>query len=91
VKPVNANQIALPTDGFRHANDTQRIFVDQREDSHSGEQRPVPRVTASQSAAPAIGALSQSASAAAPRQPAPAGMAPSTQAAAPAPQPGFSF
>jgi hypothetical protein len=42
VKPVNAGEIALPTDGFRQSNDSQRIFMDQRDDSRTGEQRPGP-------------------------------------------------
>lgn len=82
VKPVNASQIALPTDGFRISNDTQRVFLDQREDSHTGEQRPGPRVAPPQTVAPAIGALSQSA---------PAQQAPAPAQAAPSAKPGFSF
>jgi pilus assembly protein CpaC len=42
VKPVNANEIALPTDGYRQSNDSQRLFLDQREDGRTGEQRPGP-------------------------------------------------
>ncbi|PWG03283.1 type II and III secretion system protein family protein [Sphingosinicella humi] len=90
VKPVNANQIALPTDGFRTSNDTQRVFVDQREDSHSGEQRPMPRVAAPQTVSPGIGGLGQSVPLPAPGQSAPPAVA-ASQAPAPAAKPGFSF
>lgn len=55
VKPVNASQIALPTDGYRQSNDSQRIFLDQREDSRSGERRPGPAIAPAQTVAPAAG------------------------------------
>ena len=82
VKPVNAGQIALPTDGYRHSNDTQRVLLDQREDGHSGEQRPGPRSAAPQTVAPGMGALSQTA------VPQPVAAAPAATASA---APGFSF
>lgn len=85
VKPVNANQIALPTDGFRTSNDSQRVFLDQREDSRTGEQRPGPRVAAP-TVAPGVGALSYSAP-----PPAPAPQVAQPAQAAPSAQPGFSF
>ncbi|MET0365341.1 MAG: type II and III secretion system protein family protein [Sphingobium sp.] len=43
VKPVNARDIKLPTDGFRNANDAQRYLGAQQHDSNS-EPRPVPSV-----------------------------------------------
>ena len=55
VKPVNAGQIALPTDGFRTAKDGERIILDQQHNSRSGEQRPRPTVGPAQTVAPAIG------------------------------------
>lgn len=41
VKPVNARDIALPTDGFRNANDAQRL-VGQIHDGETGGSRPKP-------------------------------------------------
>jgi pilus assembly protein CpaC len=84
VKPVNAGEIALPTDGYRTTNDPRRWLLDQREDSRSGEKRPMPHSAAPQTVAPAIGS---------------ADLAPATvqQAQRPAPaasaaaKPGFSF
>lgn len=42
VEPVNARDIKLPTDGFRNANDVQRILGTMTHDSKAGEGRPVP-------------------------------------------------
>jgi pilus assembly protein CpaC len=56
VKPVNASQIALPTDGFRLPDEPSRILLDQREKSVTGEQRPGPRVAPPQMA-PGLGAV----------------------------------
>jgi pilus assembly protein CpaC len=42
VKPVNANDIALPTDGYRSASDLQRIGLGNLESSKSGGDRPKP-------------------------------------------------
>lgn len=58
VKPVNANQIVLPTDGYRAATDAQRLLGGQSFDGRSGAVRPkptmAPPVTATQPpAAPA--------------------------------------
>jgi pilus assembly protein CpaC len=98
VKPVNASQIALPTDGYRQSNDTQRILLDQREDSRSGERRPGPVVAPSHVVAPSMGVVG-SATRTAPVTPIPS-RAPVKQAAVPAraaslaktsAAPGFSF
>ena len=43
VQPVNANQIALPTDGYRSANDGERILLGQEHSGRSGETRPEPQ------------------------------------------------
>ena len=48
VQPVNANQIALPTDGYRSANDGERMLLGQEHAGRSGEPRPEPQ------AAPAV-------------------------------------
>ncbi|MDB5690318.1 MAG: type and secretion system protein [Sphingomonas bacterium] len=42
VKPVSANQIALPTDGYRAPTDAQRLLMGQSFDGKSGGKRPVP-------------------------------------------------
>ncbi|MGQ0660810.1 type II and III secretion system protein family protein [Sphingosinicella sp.] len=92
VQPVNANQIALPTDGLRTANDGERVLLGQEHSSRSGETRPVPRAGPPQVVQPGVETGGGSA-AAAPAQPAPA-----RAAGAPArrqtsanntPQPGF--
>jgi pilus assembly protein CpaC len=102
VNPVNARDIALPTDGFRVSNDSQRVFLDQREDSRSGERRPAPVVAPSVTVAPGIGGVGSAAVArptAPAKVPAPppatvekAAVAPArTASAKPSAAPGFSF
>lgn len=44
VRPVNANEIALPTDGYRNATDVQRLLGNKAHDGKSGEKRPTPSV-----------------------------------------------
>jgi pilus assembly protein CpaC len=53
VKPVNANDIALPTDGYKGPTDAQRVFLGQLGDGTSGAERPKPRLV---SPAPPVGA-----------------------------------
>ena len=73
VKPVNANQIVLPTDGYKAPNDLQRIIGGQL-NGISGGDRPKPSM-APDSAMPTVGAM------------APATIMPGTQGPArPAPQ-----
>lgn len=55
VKPVNANDIRLPTDAFRAGSDLQRVFMNQPADGVTGGQRPMP-TRRDGTAAPAIGA-----------------------------------
>jgi len=55
VKPVSDSEIALPTDGFRDANDAQRIILDRDHDSKSGEKRPGPYVAPETAPPPAVG------------------------------------
>ncbi|MGZ8347469.1 MAG: type II and III secretion system protein family protein [Allosphingosinicella sp.] len=54
VQPVSANQITLPTDGFRTANDAQRLLIGQEEDSRSGETRPMPTAAQPRTVAPGV-------------------------------------
>jgi pilus assembly protein CpaC len=84
VKPVNAGQIALPTDGYRNAPEAERLLTNRQHGSRSGEQRPVPRMEAPQTVAPAIGSALPTQQPARQAIPAP----PSQKASA---APGFSF
>jgi pilus assembly protein CpaC len=94
VRPVNASQIALPTDGYRHANDLQRVAVGQEQHSRDGETRPVPTSTAPQTVAPGVDTIGSAAPATPGREPVQQAQRPTTlpprQTAATA-QPGFSF
>jgi pilus assembly protein CpaC len=54
VKPVNADQIALPTDGYRDSNPASAILVDQRHNGRSGEPRPGPVAAQPQIVPPAV-------------------------------------
>jgi pilus assembly protein CpaC len=65
VRPVNASQIALPTDGIRSATTMERVFLDKAERNRTGEQRPGPTM-AEPASAPAISSLSRPQSPAAP-------------------------
>jgi pilus assembly protein CpaC len=58
VKPVSANQIALPTDGYRAPTDAQRFLMGQTYNGKSNEGRPVPSMGNPQTvpASPSIGA-----------------------------------
>jgi pilus assembly protein CpaC len=42
VQPVNANQIVLPTDGYRSASDLERVLLGRLESGKSDAKRPVP-------------------------------------------------
>ncbi len=44
VRPVNANDIVLPTDGYRSPTDIQRILLNHDTDGVSGGQRPMPTI-----------------------------------------------
>lgn len=57
VKPVNANQIVLPTDGYRAPNDFDRIFMGSIGGSTSDRDRPKPSI-APAGGQPAVGAFS---------------------------------
>jgi pilus assembly protein CpaC len=58
VNPVNGDEIALPTDGYRQSNDSQSLLLDQREDGRTGEQRPGPVKLPARTIAPVTGAVS---------------------------------
>jgi pilus assembly protein CpaC len=95
VRPVNAGEIALPTDGYRAANDVDRVLGGQQHESRSGERRPGP-VMATPTVAPGLSTAGVASRLPAPTAPAQQRAARSTPAPAPAPQrpsaaPGFSF
>ena len=54
VKPVDANDIHLPTDGFRKPNEFQRLLGFQQSDGVSGAERPKPRAVETAPATPGI-------------------------------------
>jgi pilus assembly protein CpaC len=54
VRPVNASQIALPTDGFRSANTAERVFLGTGEYNKSGARRPGPTVAEPRTATPGM-------------------------------------
>ena len=55
VRPVNASQIALPTDGFRSANGMERVFLGTGEYSRPDTGRPGPTTAGPRVQGPAIG------------------------------------
>lgn len=60
VKPVNPNEIALPTDGFRSSSDLERLLLGKMDSSKSGGTRPVPTMAPPTTVpAPSIGASAQ--------------------------------
>ncbi len=94
VRPVSANQVALPTDGLRTANDAQRLLLGQEWDGRTGEQRPMPRAAQPQTVAPGVDTLGSAAPAPAAPAPAPVEQARRGTALPPPPgsraaQPGF--
>lgn len=80
VKPVNSNDIVLPTDGFKAANDAERFLLN-RNHSGSGGDRPKPTVAPPVTNGPELGSMNQSAPAASNKQARKSGNA----------APGFSF
>ena len=86
VQPVSANRIALPTDGYRHANDGQRILMGQGHGSRSEpDPRPAPTSATPRTVGP--GVAGGSASSAPVTNPV-AAAAPATSGSA---RPGFDF
>jgi pilus assembly protein CpaC len=56
VKPVSANEIALPTDGYKGATDAQRLLMGQTFSGKTGQKRPMP-TPADPVTRPTIGAI----------------------------------
>ena len=57
VKPVNGNDIKLPTDGYKTPGDVERVLLGQLSSTSSGGDRPKPTLEAGAPANPAIGAI----------------------------------
>lgn len=58
VKPVNANEIALPTDGYKSATDLERVLLGKTESGSNKSPRPVPTMEApARTVGPQVGAL----------------------------------
>ena len=57
VKPVNANDIKLPTDGFNAANEFEQLLGYQNHTGKSGESRPVPTATNEDAPPPEVGSV----------------------------------
>ena len=84
VRPVNASEIRMPTDGYQAPSDLERVLLGRIVGGNSGRpgtERPVPTMAPPAGAVPAIGAVAP----AGPGEPAPA--APPPQPIAPAPRP----
>lgn len=95
VKPVNANDIVLPTDGYKAPTDLDRVLFGQLGGGTSGGARPKPSMEAGPPAQPAVGATAPIAPAPAPDTRSPATKPKDVKGAkdngAPAaPAPGFS-
>ena len=60
VKPVNANDIRLPTDGYKAPSDAERVLLGHLTEG-SGEGRPIPTVAPPVGAVPTIGAVAPAA------------------------------
>jgi pilus assembly protein CpaC len=61
VRPVNARDIALPTDGYRNAGTAGRVLLDQEHAGRTGQQRPVPTMAAPQVVRPGVGPIGEAA------------------------------
>ena len=57
VKPVNANDIVLPTDGYKAPSDLGRVFLGELGGGTDGGSRPKPSVAPPSNATPSIGAV----------------------------------
>jgi len=57
VKPVSANQIVLPTDGYHTPNDFNNVIGNQTFEGKSGEKRPTPQPAAPSQVQPSLGAI----------------------------------
>lgn len=58
VKPVNANEVVLPTDGYKAPTDLERVLIGELGNGKTGLDRPKPRMVAPVGSEPSIGATS---------------------------------
>jgi pilus assembly protein CpaC len=91
VRPVSANQIALPTDGHRSPDEGQRLLLGQENAGRSGEQRPGPTAAQPRTVAPGIGAVGEAAPPAPARPGRRAAASPQPPSGSASAQPGFNF
>ncbi|MES2097371.1 MAG: type II and III secretion system protein family protein [Pseudomonadota bacterium] len=99
VKPVNANDIVLPTDGYKAPTDLGRVFLGQLGGGTNGGDRPKPTMATPTTATPSLGANAPVPVAPGNQPPAPAALSDETKAVLPkkpkkdaaAPAPGFSL
>jgi pilus assembly protein CpaC len=91
VRPVSANQIALPTDGHRSPDEGQRLLLGQENAGRSGEQRPGPTAAQPRTVAPGIGTVGEAAPAAPARPGRRAAAQPQPPSGSASAQPGFNF
>ncbi|HEX9963788.1 MAG TPA: type II and III secretion system protein family protein [Allosphingosinicella sp.] len=91
VRPVNASQIALPTDGFRSANGLERVMLGKGE-YNKPVPRPGPVMAEPRTASPGIGGIASAPTLPAPAQPRQSeAQAKATRPQAGSATPGFSF
>ncbi|MDE2595599.1 MAG: type II and III secretion system protein family protein [Sphingomonadales bacterium] len=91
VNPVNANDIKLPTDGYKTPDDMERVLGNMLNDGQSGGDRPKPHAAPGAAPNPAVGGVDQPAAPApAPRTGAADGASRKTASAADA-APGFNL
>jgi len=103
VKPVDGNQIALPTDGYKAPDDAERVLLGRLGGSDKGGKRPTPQMAPPVGAEPSLGAASPMQPGPQPRpepvqpvatpaqQPAPKGDTKDKRKRGAAPAPGFGF
>jgi pilus assembly protein CpaC len=91
VKPVNASQIALPTDGFHGSTTMERVLLDKQERNRTGERRPGPTMAPPRVSGPGLSAVDDPAPAPAAPQPARQAQQRAVKPDQTAAAPGFSF
>lgn len=92
VRPVAPSQVTLPTDGFRVANDGERVFLGQSHGGQTGDRRPEPVVGSPRTIAPGVSTSSNTpVPTAPPTVQAQASLPPSRPGQTASAQPGFDF
>ncbi len=57
VKPVNASEVALPTDGYKAPNDLERVLLGKLATGKTGEPRPMPSMATPSAPPPSVGVV----------------------------------